>query len=250
MPEYKRNLAPVYGDVAGPADVLGVHGAAGLTHWKCLAGRRDLLGEWEAVEWASIPPGGLSGEHRHTRTEEVYFVLDGQGEFLVNGTTYPAPPGSLLLTGLGAVHGLRNTGSAYLNWLVIEMPVPAVSTVLRGNPSGSLGRRHDPEVGEGMARVYDLGRERIVDPGEVLTGPLRALRIVTLSKGEKRQLSAHGSESTWFVLRGSGSVTSGSTRVPLRTGSCVSLPLGTEATLEADDERLEFFQAELTVPGD
>lgn len=250
MREYRRSPGPVYADVTGPAHVLGVHGAGGLTYWKCLAGRRDMRGEWEAVEWASIPPGGLSGEHRHTRTEEVYFVLAGKGEFLVNGQARDARPGSLLLTGRGAVHGLRNTGQAHLNWLVIELPLPEVSAVLRGTSGGSPGIRGGLNRGEGMAKIYDLGRDRSVDPREILTGPLSALRIITLPAAEKRLISARTTESAWFVLSGSGSVTSGGAREPLRSGSSVALPLGTEATLEADDEGLELFQAELMVPGD
>jgi mannose-6-phosphate isomerase-like protein (cupin superfamily) len=250
MREYRRTLAPVYSDVTGPAHVLGVHGAAGLTFWKYLAGRRDMRGEWEAIEWASIPPGGLSGEHRHTRTEEIYFVLSGQGEFLINGEARPARPRSLLLTGRGAVHGLRNTGPVHLDWLVIELPVPEVSAVLRGDSGGTPGIRAGLDRGDGMARIYDMGRQRSVDPREILTGPLSALRIVALPAAEERRISARTTESAWFVLTGSGSVTSGTARAPLRAGCCVALPLGTEATLVAGSEGLELFQAELAVPGD
>jgi mannose-6-phosphate isomerase-like protein (cupin superfamily) len=101
-----------------------------------------------------------------------------------------------------------------------------------------------------MAKVYDLGRERSVDPREILTGPLSALRVITLAAAEKRLVSARATESAWYVLSGSGSVASEGTREPLRPGSSVALPLGTEATLEASGEGLELFQAELTVPGD
>ena len=233
MREHRRSPGPVYADVTGPAHVLGVHGAEGLTYWKYLAGRRDMR-----------------GEHRHTRTEEVYFVLSGTGEFLVNGQARAARPRSLLLTGRGAVHGLLNTGQVHLNWLVIELPLPEVSAVLRGASGGSQGIRGGLDRGEGMARVYDLGRDRSVDPREILTGPLSALRIITLSAVEKRLISARSTESAWFVLSGSGSVTSGGATEPLRPGSCVALPLGTKATLEADGEGLELFHAELTVPGD
>ncbi|MEJ8642000.1 cupin domain-containing protein [Streptomyces sp. MS1.HAVA.3] len=114
----------IVADTTGPADIYGVHGTAGLTHWKALASGLDLAAGWEAVEWASVPPGGVSGEHRHTRTEEIYFVLRGSGEIVLDGVSHPVSEGWMVLTGVGTVHGLRNTGDTDLDWLVIEIRSP------------------------------------------------------------------------------------------------------------------------------
>lgn len=122
----------VVGDLDSPSVVHGVHGADGVSHWKCLARRTGLAGDWEAVEAAWLPPGGLSGEHTHTRTEEVYFILSGEGEVLLNGTAIAVGPGDTILTGLGARHGLRNVGGAELSWLVIEISGPATAAALAG----------------------------------------------------------------------------------------------------------------------
>lgn len=54
-PDSRPHAFRSIGTVAGAATVHGVHGAAGRTHWKCFAGRRQLDSPTEAVEWASIP---------------------------------------------------------------------------------------------------------------------------------------------------------------------------------------------------
>ncbi|MFC5719942.1 cupin domain-containing protein [Streptomyces gamaensis] len=238
-------------DVSGAADIHGVHGAAGLTHWKCLASRRDLDGDWEAVEWAAIPPGGVSGEHRHTRTEEIYFILSGRGEFLVDGTAHPARPGSLLLTGVGAVHGLRNTGEDRLDWLVIEMLAPSTAEVLRGRTPRGTTDRTTGRTTEGKtvnAELHDLRAEGSVDPSGVFTGPLRTVGISTLEPGATRALASRTSEHTVFVLSGSGRAVSGGTTVGLTPGTALTLPLGASADIAADGDGLELFHAELAVP--
>lgn len=122
----------IVGDLEDPSVVYGVHGTAGLSRWKCLARRAGLSGAWEAIEWAWLPPGGVSGEHVHTRTEEIYFILCGRGEMLLDGVARAVGPGDLVLTGLGTRHGLRNVGDEGLGWLVIELLSPATEDVLRG----------------------------------------------------------------------------------------------------------------------
>lgn len=119
----------VIADLDEPSDVHNVHGAEGASQWKCLARRNDLFGSWEAVEWAGLPPGGISGEHVHTRTEELYFIISGNGIMLLDGQEYPVQGGDLILNGLGTRHGLRNVGDGRLTWLVIEVVGPLMAAV-------------------------------------------------------------------------------------------------------------------------
>lgn len=108
-------------DVSDPSVVHGVHGTSGESWWKCLARRPGLTGPWEAVEWASLPPGGISGEHLHTRTEEIYLILRGSGEITLNGHRHPVSAGDVLLTGIGDRHGLTAGDGGPLDWLVVEL---------------------------------------------------------------------------------------------------------------------------------
>jgi mannose-6-phosphate isomerase-like protein (cupin superfamily) len=123
----------VIADLDQPSVVHGVHGTEGVSQWKCLARRNDLFGAWEAVEWAGLPAGGVSGEHVHSRTEELYFILSGIGMMIIDGREYPVGTGDLILTGLGTRHGLRNVGTHELNWLVIEVVGPPMAAALSGH---------------------------------------------------------------------------------------------------------------------
>ncbi|MFF7459040.1 cupin domain-containing protein [Kitasatospora sp. NPDC008115] len=224
--------AVVIADTTAPADVHGVHGAAGITQWTCLARRAGLAGDWEAVEWARIPAGGISGEHLHTRTREVYVLLTGEGEVTLDGHPHAVRAGDAVLTAVGTRHGLRNTGAGPLEWLVIELPA-------------------DPAAPDqvGSTVVRDLRRTGPLDPSAVIGGPLRLLRHVELATGERDFLIADGIEHTAFVIGGNGRAGAAGIRVPLRPGTAFTLPLGTALDLMAGAGGLVYLHAELVPQG-
>lgn len=46
-------------------------------------------------------------EHYHKNMTEIYFVLEGKGEILLNGESYPVTPGSTILINAGTRHKAR-----------------------------------------------------------------------------------------------------------------------------------------------
>jgi mannose-6-phosphate isomerase-like protein (cupin superfamily) len=98
------------------------------------------------------------------------------------------------------------------------------------------------------AAVFSLREPGEIDPRTVLTGPLRSIRRVRLGAGELDTLCATGVEFTFFVLAGSGSVSTDSARVELATGVSVTVPLHTELRIAAGAGGLEYFLVELAVP--
>ncbi|MFE3186627.1 cupin domain-containing protein [Streptomyces violascens] len=233
-----------FGTTDGAATVHGVHGAAGVTHWKAFAGRRQLASPTEAVEWASIPPYGLSGEHRHTRTEEIYLVLRGEGEFLYNGTAHPVRPGSLALTAIGNVHGLRNTGDAHLDWWVIETIPPTTDAVLNGTASRTPGvpTMRPPAL-------HDLFKERTVTTEGVFSGPLRSIDVVELEAAEHRTLGRLDAELAVFVHDGQGTVRTDGAIADLTANTCLTLGAGAAARFEPTT-RLRLLVVTLALPGE
>ena len=236
-------------DTTAPAEVHGVHGAAGTSWWKCFVRGAELTGAWEAVEWARLPPGGLSGEHLHTRTEEVYIVLAGGGRIILDGRPSPVRAGDVVLTGLGVRHGLLNTGTEPLSWLVVEVLGPRTAAAFGRGPAGPAPATEVERDGAmTAAEVFHLQEPGEIDPRAVLTGPLRRIARRRLVPGQTEPVTANDREFTFFVIAGSGTATSGPASAALAPEVSVTLPLGETVTLTAGPNGLELFALELTVP--
>jgi mannose-6-phosphate isomerase-like protein (cupin superfamily) len=131
--------AVIVSSVSEPSMLVGAHGGDCVTYWKCFARGSAFRGDLEAWEYAAIPPGGLSGEHLHTRTDEVYFILNGHGDAILNGKRRRVAPGDVILTPLGARHALINVGDTILEWLTIEMTHPETTRILQSFDSVEVG---------------------------------------------------------------------------------------------------------------
>jgi mannose-6-phosphate isomerase-like protein (cupin superfamily) len=233
------------GDVRSPAHVLGVHGTTGVSYWKCLTRRLGLFACWEAVEWACLPPGGVSGAHRHTRTDELYFILSGSGRIAWDGGSQAVGPRDLILTPLGARHELTNTGPEPLAWLVVEMSAAAQWAALAGREAENEPTTPRIPVSLHIVNLREVGH---FDPTTVLDGPIRDVRLIRLTAGQSLDLDAQGSEYTMFTVDGRGTAIAGAATYDLDAGVAVTLPLGTRVHAQAaDDAELELFVARLAV---
>jgi mannose-6-phosphate isomerase-like protein (cupin superfamily) len=228
-----------------PARVHGVHGAAGTTYWTCFARRAGLDGDWEAIEWARVPPGGVSGEHRHTRTEEIYFILSGAAEVRLDGKPYLLGPGGMVLTAVGSTHALHNVGSTPVDWLVIEMLAPPTAAAVRGRPAGGTPQEERTDMGSTV--VVDLRETGAFDPSKAFAGPLEEIRLRRLAEAESLLLASSGREHTVFVTEGSGHAEHEGQRVELVPGTSLTLPLGGSLTLHGGPSGLEIFHAAMRV---
>ena len=223
-----------------PSLVYEMHGGEKIAQWKCLAGRNNLFGPWEAVECSWLPPGGASGEHLHSRTEQVAYIVSGSGVMTIDGKDQPDTAGDLITTCLGTRHGIRNVGSSDLVWLVIEVSGPGMTPAAPPTP--------DREGQDVRAEVIKLREVGDVDAREYLAGPLRRARLVRLSPAETETLVADDQEHVLFTLSGTGNAVTRSATVPLRQGVSVGVPFRGSVTLEAGRRGLEFFVVSLAVP--
>jgi len=62
--------------------------------------------------------------HSHAGTDKLYYVLQGDGVFLLDGRELPMHAGDLLVAPEGVAHGVRNTGSGRLLVLAVLAPAP------------------------------------------------------------------------------------------------------------------------------
>lgn len=66
--------------------------------------------------WGRVVPGRASTSHQHDETE-LFVIVAGEGEFVVDGRRHPARPGTLALFEPFESHVLENTGDADLVFL-------------------------------------------------------------------------------------------------------------------------------------
>jgi len=76
------------------------------------------------------PPGTSSREHFHTQAEEVYYVMDGQGEIRIDGIPQPIGPGDVVVIVPGQRHKVSQRGDRDLVLLVTCAPAYSVEEVV------------------------------------------------------------------------------------------------------------------------
>ncbi len=63
-------------------------------------------------------PGSAIGYHLHDK-DEIYYVISGQGELMMNGEKSSVGPGTAILTRPGDSHGLRQVGEEDLVLFIV-----------------------------------------------------------------------------------------------------------------------------------
>jgi mannose-6-phosphate isomerase-like protein (cupin superfamily) len=61
----------------------------------------------QSLAEATLGPGRATQRHYHARTEEIYFLLEGEGEMEVDGDRLRVGPGDAVLIPAGAWHQIR-----------------------------------------------------------------------------------------------------------------------------------------------
>lgn len=63
----------------------------------------------QSLAEASLPAGGETQRHYHKQSEEIYFILDGQGVMEVDGEVCGIGPGDAILIAPNAWHQVKAT---------------------------------------------------------------------------------------------------------------------------------------------
>ena len=72
----------------------------------------------------SFEPGQEHRLHAHADQDKMYFVIQGEGHFLLEGRELAMDAGALLVAPAGVPHGVRNTSDARLIVMVVMAPPP------------------------------------------------------------------------------------------------------------------------------
>jgi mannose-6-phosphate isomerase-like protein (cupin superfamily) len=71
----------------------------------------------QSLAEATLAPGQSTRRHYHVKTEEIYFVLDGEGEMELDGERRRVIAGDAVAIPLRAWHEIRATGERPLRFL-------------------------------------------------------------------------------------------------------------------------------------
>ena len=71
-----------------------------------------------------LEPSQTQATHTHADQYKFYFVVEGQGEFVVTDMTHQAGPGMAIWAPAGVLHGVTNSGDTRLVLLVGIAPAP------------------------------------------------------------------------------------------------------------------------------
>jgi mannose-6-phosphate isomerase-like protein (cupin superfamily) len=86
-----------------------------------LAHRNSCIRNQSLAE-ARVPPGARTAPHFHPKTEEIYYILAGQGQMRIGDQMAPVAPGDAIAIPPGQVHHITNTGDKPLVFLCCCAP--------------------------------------------------------------------------------------------------------------------------------
>jgi mannose-6-phosphate isomerase-like protein (cupin superfamily) len=86
-----------------------------------LAYRNSCIRNQSLAE-ARLPPGASTTAHHHVKTEEIYYILEGEGLMQVGEERRHVAPGDAIAIPSGAFHQITNTGQTLLKFLCCCAP--------------------------------------------------------------------------------------------------------------------------------
>lgn len=81
-----------------------------------------ISGKNASVNLTQLAPGSRFGLHYHNATDEIAYIIQGQGNLSLNSKDYPVKAGDLVYIPPHTIHDYTNVGNKTLQILVIFAP--------------------------------------------------------------------------------------------------------------------------------
>jgi quercetin dioxygenase-like cupin family protein len=171
---------PIVGNSDAPTTYYNLMGGQRTVKLKRLLSGPQMASTLDIAEHVAFLEGASCGHHRHPRTEEIYYVLGGDGVVDVDGERLPALGGDLIITPLNSAHKIGGRGNSSVEILVVEvLPGPAGR---RGDPT----RIAMPELlAREAASPADGVRVATVDLAKHFTGAWGPFQLAALEPGAR-----------------------------------------------------------------
>lgn len=239
------NKRVVHNDPTIYRQLSAVHAGAGNMGFTQLIGRNDLSTNFLYLHAGVINAKSGIGHHFHHNIEEMYVLLSGEAEFTINGHTSRLKAPVIVPCKMGNAHAIYNPGTEPVRWLnyavsrfkgqgdnfdlgdsrvgAILDPIPFfVSSQLKketlrtaNHPFSSSGVLYRRALGPEIFNTSWNHVDHIIIPAAKSAGP--------------RQLE--GVEEVFYVLKGSGKLTIGSTALDIKSDDTFSVLLGENMTI-------------------
>ena len=96
--------------------------------------RADIMGKTTLFQSPRVlvglnafEPGQSHSLHSHSGMDKMYYVVEGEGMFLLEGRELPMAAGDLLVAPEGVPHGVRNSSGKRLLLLAVLAPGPSIA---------------------------------------------------------------------------------------------------------------------------
>jgi mannose-6-phosphate isomerase-like protein (cupin superfamily) len=93
----------------------------GSTIWELFHPNSSPVAGFSVAE-ALVGAGVHTEPHKHHRAQEVYYILEGEGEMRLGAEAIKISPGNAILIPPGTAHMIKNTGTEGLRILCICSP--------------------------------------------------------------------------------------------------------------------------------
>jgi quercetin dioxygenase-like cupin family protein len=81
-----------------------------------------LAGDDLSVIEERMPPGAAEQRHRHSKSRQFFYVLEGEAVLELEGDLHPLRPGQGLHVPPGDAHQMRNESPGEVRFLVVSSP--------------------------------------------------------------------------------------------------------------------------------
>jgi len=99
--------------------VKNYNGGEGTVRYRRALDPDVFLTNWAYVDHLIIPAGASEGLHRHRGVEEIYYVLNGEGQVRVNDETADIHKGDAVPVRLNEPHSFTNNSNGDLELMVV-----------------------------------------------------------------------------------------------------------------------------------